>query len=360
MDYNITYRKKDKSIQCIISYKDTNGKWRQKSKQGFKTQKAAKPWINKTVKELEEQLKFTKEIDPSLVGITFEELCQNYLSHKELYNQYSTIRNLKFAIKKFNELSDMEVAEIKNLHIQHCVDKMVKEGLRHNSIKTYLSMVKTIFNYAISPNKIIRENPCDNILIPTSKEDDKVKALTKTAFKDLLNKLKKPKYYIISLLAGTCGLRLGEIMGLTWSDIDTKNNIIVVNKQWKRLGNKKWGFGEVKQKNSNREVPAPPNTIKELIRYKKENVTDRFNRVIIDHNVATLSTTLSRNYKKAGYDITVHDLRHTYATTLISNGIDFKTAAKLLGHDVEMTMRIYSHVNDDMMDKARNTINSIF
>jgi len=363
MDYNITYRQKDKSIQCIISYKDINGKWRQKSKQGFKTQKAAKPWINKTIKELEEQFQFTEGIDSSLVGITFKELCQNYISHKELYNQYNTMRSLKFAIKNFNELDDMEVTQIKNLHIQNCVDNMVKKGLKQNTIKAYLSMVKTIFNYAINPNKIIKENPCDNILIPANRKSDKVKALTKAELNDLLNKLKKrkrQKYYIISLLAGTCGLRLGEIMGLTWADIDTKNNVIIVNKQWKRLGFKKWGFGGVKQKNSNREVPAPPSTIKELQKYKANNPTDIHNRIILDTNVATLSTTLKRNYKKAGYDITVHDLRHTYATTLISNGIDFKTAAKLLGHDVEMTMRIYSHVNEDMMDKARNAISSIF
>lgn len=65
-------------------------------------------------------------------------------------------------------------------------------------------------------------------------------------------------------------------------------------------------------------------------------------------------------YKKSGYNITVHDLRHTYATFLISNGIDFKTAAQLLGHSVEMTMKIYSHVNNDMLDSAKRKINNIF
>lgn len=53
IDYNVTYRKKNKGIQCIISYKDTNGKWKQKSKQGFKAQKDANPYIKKTVAELE-------------------------------------------------------------------------------------------------------------------------------------------------------------------------------------------------------------------------------------------------------------------------------------------------------------------
>ncbi|MCS4455170.1 tyrosine-type recombinase/integrase [Clostridium botulinum] len=47
----------------------------------------------------------------------------------------------------------------------------------------------------------------------------------------------------------------------------------------------------------------------------------------------------------------MHELRHTYATKLISNGVDFKTVAQLLGHTVEQTMKTYSHVNDDMMKK---------
>ena len=50
---------------------------------------------------------------------------------------------------------------------------------------------------------------------------------------------------------------------------------------------------------------------------------------------------------------------HTYATNLIANGLDFKTAAKLLGHDIEQTMKTYSHVTDDMMNEAKKIINII-
>mgnify|MGYP002410257252 CR=1 FL=1 len=56
----------------------------------------------------------------------------------------------------------------------------------------------------------------------------------------------------------------------------------------------------------------------------------------------------------------IHGLRHTYATLLIANGVDFKTAAKLLGHTVEMTMKVYSDVTDDMIEKTTDTINMIF
>jgi integrase len=58
--------------------------------------------------------------------------------------------------------------------------------------------------------------------------------------------------------------------------------------------------------------------------------------------------------------ITIHELRHTYATILISNNIDFKTTAGFLGHDVQQTIKTYSHVTDEMKKKATDTISKIF
>jgi len=63
MDYNITYRQKDKGWQFIISYKDNNGKWKQRSKQGFKTKKDAKPEAESLLSNLKkEQRRILKQI----------------------------------------------------------------------------------------------------------------------------------------------------------------------------------------------------------------------------------------------------------------------------------------------------------
>ena len=72
MDYNVTYRKKDKGIQFIISYKDSKGKWKQKSRQGFKTQKEAKPIITQIIKQLEKDLELRSNLNSDLEGITFK------------------------------------------------------------------------------------------------------------------------------------------------------------------------------------------------------------------------------------------------------------------------------------------------
>nr|WP_278335431.1 tyrosine-type recombinase/integrase [Clostridium botulinum] len=54
---------------------------------------------------------------------------------------------------------------------------------------------------------------------------------------------------------------------------------------------------------------------------------------------------MRRKYKQLGYDISIHELRHSYATKLISSGMDFKTATNILGHDIEMTMKVYLRKN---------------
>ena len=119
LDYNVTYRKKDKGIQCIISYKDNTGKWKQKSKQGFKTQKDAKPYIQNTVRELEGTLLQQKGIistDYNL--ITFKQLSYEFIEHEKLYREYNTTRNHKIAFKRFTDLNDKKISSLKKIDIR--------------------------------------------------------------------------------------------------------------------------------------------------------------------------------------------------------------------------------------------------
>lgn len=357
MDYNVTYREKDKGIQVIISYKDHYGKWKQKSKQGFKKKGEAKKYADKMLDELKE--KYTSSLSTEYEAITFGEYIKMYINGAEIHKEQNTITSYKTCAKKFNKLNDIELDKITSVHVQDCVNDMIKSGLSSNSIKDYLTKINIAFNKAVYHYKIISASPVANIEIPEQKKDIKIKALTKAELDDLLSKIKKKKFYMISLLAANCGLRFGEILGLTWNDLDEVNSMLKINKQWKQLKDGKIGFGPLKTKTSYRDVPVPSNTLKELLEYQKTTPTDINNRIISNGTIHQ-NTSLLYVYKKIGYNISVHDLRHTYATFLIGNGVDFKTAAQLLGHSVDMTMKIYSHVNNDMLDKAKNKINSIF
>lgn len=360
MDYNITYREKDKGIQLIISYKDHNGKWKQKSKQGFKKKSEAKKYSDKMLDELKERYDNNINIHSDYENITFTQFSKIYIEHLKLHKETNTILLYELAIKHFSSLDNIKIRNITSLDIQICVDNLIKKHLKYSSINTYLARIKVIFKAAVDKYNIITSSPVNNISIKTNKEKNEKRALTKNELDDLIIKTKNIKYKVLFSLAGTCGLRLGEILGLTWDCVNFEDCLLTINKQWKNITPGVRGFGELKSKNSYRVVPIPSDTLELLQEFKKLSSTDKHNRVIPYSQIQGLTPLLKNYLGKMGFDITIHELRHTYATMLISNGIDFKTAAKLLGHDIEQTMKTYSHVTDDMLLNATNLINKIF
>lgn len=362
MEYNITYRQKDGGWQYIISFKDEEGKWKQKAKQGFKTKAIAKKAADKRLEEMKKEFTSKKKLNKEYEGITLGEFKKMYLNNEELYKEYNTVLIYQNIFSHFSKLDDKPLDKITSVDIQEGINDMVKMGLASSTIEIYVSKLKTALNAAVKPYKIIAENPVSDITLPTDNKTNEIRVLSETELNIFLKEIRKhvnSQEYIITLLASTCGLRAGEIMGLTWNNVDFKNCQLTIDKQWKRR-KKGMGFGIPKTKNSYRTIPIPSNTLLELEKYKKNNPTDINNRVIIYKSFNSLSQYLPTKYKKIGYDITLHELRHTYATTLIANGIDFKTVAKLMGHDVEQTIKTYSHFTDDMLKKATNAVNSIF
>ena len=354
MEYNITYRQKDKGWQFIISYKDINGKWRQRSKQGFKTKKEAKPVAEKMLSDLKRNV---KKQDNYLGKITFKSFSEMYLEHEKLYKESKTIESLITVIRRFENLNDKEICKITNLDIQKITDNMTKEHLNNNTIRYYLKILNSIFLCAKFKYNILDEVPSKYIKIgkpiPTKK-----RALNDDEIKDLLLKFKDTKYYLVVYLAVNTGMRVGEILGLTWNDIDFNNCLINVNKQWKKLKDNSWGLGSVKSKNSTRIIPISNSVAKELLKHK--TIINIDNRVFNFKSKDSVLLRVNKLLKENGFNISPHELRHTYATKLIANGVDFKTAAKILGHSVEQTMKVYSHVNNDMLNKAHSIIENIF
>ncbi|MBU3146599.1 site-specific integrase [Clostridium sp. CF012] len=360
MQYNITYREKDKGIQYIISYKDKLDKWKQKSKQGFQTKKEAKAAAQLEVKTLEKDLKLKDILSKEHEGITFKEFTDMFITHERLYKEPNTVLGYKYAIRVFNDLNELEMVKIRNINLQNRIDQLTKKGLKGSTIKSYVKILKVIFNSALDQYKIISFSPVQNIIIPKDKNETEKTALTKLELDTLLNKITNRKYYMISSIAGKCGLRIGEILGLTWDNIDENRLMIKVTQQWKQLDSGVYDFGILKTKNSKREVPISPNLLAEILKYKKDYPRNYNGRIFGNKNADAIRSSLADKYHELGYPISVHELRHTYATLLIGNGMNPKMASVLLGHDVQETMRTYSHVTTDMQEMAIKLINNIF
>jgi integrase len=355
LQYSTLIRKKDKGYQYIITYK-VGTEWKTKSKQGFKKKQDAQTAMDNALKDLKDQVK--NQIDPSFEGITFGQFTKLYLEHISIYREINTILAINTVLNHFTDLNDKELTKINKLDIQEKVDEFTKSNLDPNTITDYVRKLSTIFKAARDEYNIISTLPTKKLKMIKNKSETNKRALNKNELSKLLEDFKDTKYYLVLLIASTCGLRLGEILGLTWDNVDFKNQTLTVNKQWKQISKTKYAFGSLKSKNSNRTVPIPQITLKELKKVK--NIVNIDNRIFNFKNTDSTSICINRALKRGGHNITVHELRHTYATMLISSGVDFKTAAKLLGHNVEQTMKTYSHVNDDMMNRATNIIENIF
>lgn len=377
MQYSTNIRKKDGGWQYIITYKE-NGKWKTKSKQGFPIGREGKKLCQQAMDECLSALKNQITSSEALLDneIIFKEFSKLFVEHISLYREFNTVIAIEGSLNAFSSLNEKKLSSITKLDVQKCVDLFVKRGLKPITISNYLNKLNSLFLSAMNDYNLIKSLPTKNIKYNNDKSDSTKRALSVEEASNILswakNYKKNSQYYYLCLIAVKCGLRLGEILGLTWEDIDFKNKVIRINKQWKQLKNGSYGFGDVKNKNANRDVPMPKLVILELqtlsnvanmdnndniIKLKKLSINN--SRLFSFINTDSTSITLNRLFKINKFDITIHELRHTYATNLISNGIDFKTAAKLLGHSVEQTMKTYSHVNDDMMKRATDIIENI-
>ena len=156
------------------------------------------------------------------------------------------------------------------------------------------------------------------------------------------------------------GLRKGELVALQWSDLDEANCTISVSKQasWDTEGN--LILSRPKTGNSIREVSIPQDAVELL---KQEHAKHPSNPWMFSsgrtgemYHPDSVVTLHKRILKDAGLEhIRFHDLRHTFATLALQNGMDVKTVSSMLGHyDAGFTLRTYTHATRQMTGREKN------
>ena len=179
------------------------------------------------------------------------------------------------------------------------------------------------------------------------------------------------------------GLRLGELLALTWRDVDLDNSIVSVNKSVKLVGvpdkegNKEYKtiLQEPKTESSIRVVPIPSVALNILKQHKKIQLEERVKagELYINNNIVFANllgayineSNLRKTYKKLLAkaeikEVKFHSLRHTYATTLFAKEVSPKVVQGLMGHsDIATTMNIYTHVDESLRVEATQKLNEV-
>ena len=160
----------------------------------------------------------------------------------------------------------------------------------------------------------------------------------------------------------TTGLRLGEICGLMWSDFDERKGTLCVRRTLHKEKGGRLVVGDTKTSAGTRTIVLPSSTTELLLLRKKVSYSPWiFHNPL--HPEAPINPSIAyRQLKKILNesnlpDIRFHDLRHTFATHALANGVDAKTLSSILGHTkASFTVDTYTHTTSDMHQKAAEIV----
>lgn len=354
MQYHFSARKKATGWQLLLTYKDINGVWRQKSKQRFAKKSDALAESEKR-KLLESVINVADNTDSQ--DLTLKELYNLFRANKRKELTYNTLKNYELTLSRLSALADCKVTEVTAQDLISAINGLA--GLSPSSINLSIAKIKVLFKYAKNVCNLIKIDPSEKLHYIKDRRKKTVSALTQSELHDLLKSLQNERLdiYTICAIAGYAGLRFGEIAGLTAADIDLKNKVLHVSKQYGLISKNMYAFKPVKSNNGFRDVPIPPALISILTEYLQADIKHPIDGRIF---VVCESSYVNARIKKYKRDCSIHKLRHTYATLLLAHGVDVKTVAALLGDTVNTVIKTYIHYNDEMRRQAAEKVADIF
>ena len=237
------------------------------------------------------------------------------------------------------------------------------KGLSDRMVRGCHAMCRKALEKAVADG-IIRINPAIGCKLPPKKAKE-MQVLTREEMQRFMAQAKADGYFELFLLELCTGMRRGEIVALQWDDLNMQTGELHICRQATTV------HGNIhicapKTKSSIRTVILPPDIVKILAQYKKQiNSRWMFPSPVKEdapYHPSAIRKVLDRTLERAECKhVRFHDLRHTFATTALANGMDVKTLSAIIGHiSSETTLNIYTHITDNMQRSAANKIEQGF
>ncbi len=339
-------------------------------------------------------------IDISKGDMTLNQLFQTYLETKS--NLRKSTRCLYQTTWKNNivdsALGNMKISQIKQLHVKAFYSGLAKRGLAENTIKLCHSMIFPALELAVDSD-IIRKNPAKNCGKEIGGKKKAKTSLTIAEQERLLEFMRNEDryivYYPLVAFALSTGLRIGELTGLRWSDVDLEGQVLHVRQQLAYLDfgdGYKFHVQELKTEAGRRDIPLTRNARESLMeqeeislilgraakRQEIEGISDfvfinsqgkpyttgAINRVLYDvvkvynQQEEERARDEHREPEPLGH-ISAHTLRHTACSRFAESGLEPKVLQYIMGHaNFSVTYDIYTHldfsqIRTQVLDKGR-------
>jgi integrase len=273
------------------------------------------------------------------------------------------------------ELAQYKLKDLKPHHLQSIINRLAVEGLAESTMKKVKLTAEQILRVALD-NDVIYRNVFSAVKVP-SKAPAKRRPLTDDEQLLVTSTYAGHRMGVPALLLLYCGLRRGELIALTWNDINIKNKTVAVNKavvfdkNTPRVQSPKTSAGT-------RTVPLP-DAILDIVKAARKASQSAMVCPAADGKImsqiafkrAWESYLHYLNIKAGGRDasrtrprlrvidnLTPHMFRHTYATILYNAGVDVKSAQRFMGHaDIKVTLKIYTHLSAQKEQEAIDALN---
>ena len=333
--------------------------------------------------------KVKNSIDYRKTMITLNEWFTEVKAHKVKETSIHPMKN-NFKRTFGFYIGSKKLKDIKPLDVQRALNTMEQEGISNSAMREALGRLRECMEFAVG-NQMITSNPCLIVEVPwTYKKAKEEIALTQEEQNALLNEVEDSWYKEMFYFMCLTGVRVGELGGLQWSDIDFSKKCITIRRSLSCSycnGKKREMLVSPKTVNSTRQIPFL-GEMEEVLKSQKEKqkrlraeLGERWrsgeefsdlvfttgmgspcSRYIVDKEVkkvikrirekeAVLAVQEQRE-PKVIRDFHPHTLRHTFATRCFENKMEPKVVQSLLGHSsISITLNIYTHVLDNKMDE---------
>ena len=326
----------------MVRYQDWTGERKQKCKRGFATKREAQEW------ERSFQMQTSGDLDMTFEAFT--ELYTKDMKPRLKENTWLTKENIiqkkilpYFGKRKISEITTKDVIAWQNELLAYRDEK--RKPYSATYLKTLHNQLSAIFNHAVRFYEL-RSNPAAKAGNMGTEERKEMLFWTKDEFQTFIESMKdRPASYTVFMTMYYTGIREGELLALTPSDIDFEKKTLTVNKSYQRLG-KEDIITTPKTPKSNRTIPIPDGLCTCLQEYMSHCYGLQKDDRLFPYTKSFLYHEMEYGCKASGVKrIRVHDIRHSHASLLVEMGFSPLLIAERLGHEkVQTTMDTYSHL----------------